>query len=703
MQYLSNIGALRGIPKQETLVHYCRFGASYRKPTIFYSFGSFRPRSLAKTCTKGTRRRRETSCGRLVHTTLGFDGLPTAGAAAYPPQLCAAYASDLLGFERSLSAPMRAVCKSSGKVRRHIDRGASRQSAREVKAAEDDKSTAGARNTFDVISAWPSYQSAMLPVRSSLLEAIRSHPDLQGIAGACGQNPSRSPPHASAVSWARKLVAESFGLTPAQAEWHHAASPWRPELISAVLSAAGDPDVEVPTWLSEGAPVGVNVAIRPGGHLPRIHESPELASEDLIGADTYTHNHASFDAESDDERPAHQLLSELVSSGHALVFHSAAHAEAWLGKTPVPSPLADVMKPRPDGTIKHRLIQDLRASRVNQASAVPERQVLPRFRDHTIELLRATAAGEEVEVLILDFKNAFMSIPLHPLEQHLNCTPVPAGVARGRQQLYEGEPVQGKFLVWRVLGFGGHANPLIFSRIATFAARSAQALLAGDPATSGLGQVRIQLYVDDPVITVSGAPPQRREALDVLLLWWLVLGIPLAWDKGVLCFAETPHLWIGVIFQALLDGSVLLTLPAQFVAEFLDLLSQFVTGRGSAPVAVARKLCGRAGRVAHIVQETQPWATALHTALSEALEAERHGRREAPPNHVACRRFAAAARWMYMAFSNSDGTVPRVHHRFSWSNPQHRDRRSCTSSSMRACGGVVRSWWRTRSLWSTSS
>ena len=80
-------------------------------------------------------------------------------------------------------------------------------------------------------------------------------------------------------------------------------------------------------------------------------------------------------------------------------------------------------------------------------------------------------------VFILDFKHAFMTIPLAREEMAFNASIVPAGIRRSRSPLEAGEPEVGTILLWRVLGFGGHANPLVYARVASFAARSGQGLL----------------------------------------------------------------------------------------------------------------------------------------------------------------------------------------------------------------------------------
>ena len=140
--------------------------------------------------------------------------------------------------------------------------------------------------------------------------------------------------------------------------------------------------------------------------------------------------------------PAHSLLEDLVEAGHALVFESAEAAAKWLGTRPVPSPLGDVVRLKPDGSVKHRLIQDLKASSVNSASKVSERQVLPRFVDHARDLAFASRDGSDMGVFVVDFKNAFMTLPLARAEQPFNTSVAPHIVHRNRPALYPGTGVR---------------------------------------------------------------------------------------------------------------------------------------------------------------------------------------------------------------------------------------------------------------------
>ena len=70
------------------------------------------------------------------------------------------------------------------------------------------------------------------------------------------------------------------------------------------------------------------------------------------------------------------------------------------------------------------------------------------------------------------------------------------------------EPITGSFVVWSVLGFGGRANPLVFARVSSALMRTTQGLWSGT-SRKRRGEFRIQLYVDDPALTVAGSVEER--------------------------------------------------------------------------------------------------------------------------------------------------------------------------------------------------
>ena len=116
-------------------------------------------------------------------------------------------------------------------------------------------------------------------------------------------------------------------------------------------------------------------------------------------------------------------------------------------------------------------------------------------------------------------------------------------------------------------------TPIVFSRVATFACRTAQALLGSsveslDPSADGPAPGRAQLYVDDPIVSVRASAAQAKSTLDLVVLWWLVLGIPLSWKKGFLSSGSEPHRWIGIDYTLTAEGA-LMRLPPAFVADLL--------------------------------------------------------------------------------------------------------------------------------------
>ena len=159
----------------------------------------------------------------------------------------------------------------------------------------------------------------MDPIREFLLKAVRSTKDLQDLAGACGDQPSRSPPMPKVLSKLRARLGKMLGLTKTQTMARHPASPWFYNLVKTIQESAGDPDVEVHRWLREGAPFGIGEEIRPGV-LPLIEEQAELSAGSLLEQDKFDKNHGSFDEVVDGHKPAMAELCELVDNGFARVF-----------------------------------------------------------------------------------------------------------------------------------------------------------------------------------------------------------------------------------------------------------------------------------------------------------------------------------------------------------------------------------------------
>eukprot|EP00974_Lingulodinium_polyedra_P016033 1555286-Lingulodinium_polyedra.AAC.1 len=72
--------------------------------------------------------------------------------------------------------------------------------------------------------------------------------------------------------------------------------------------------------------------------------------------------------------------------------------------------------------------------------------------------------------------------------------------------------------------FGVGSGPLLWGRVAALLCRATQALLQPH-------EGRLQCYVDDPLVSARGSPASVRRTFLVVILFWLVCGFELAWNK----------------------------------------------------------------------------------------------------------------------------------------------------------------------------
>ena len=132
---------------------------------------------------------------------------------------------------------------------------------------------------------------------------------------------------------------------------------------------------------------------------------------------------------------------------------------------------------------------------------------------------------------------------------------------------------------------------------------------------------RLQLYVDGPALVAWGSLGQRSLSFSLVVLWWMVLGIPLSWTKGAVYAAQQVHRWIGVCFSSPSPGVARMTHPKPFV-EGLVLLCRALVASGRLPLSKADALVGKAGRVAYVLPHTRPFVHTLYAALAASLRAK---------------------------------------------------------------------------------
>ena len=203
------------------------------------------------------------------------------------------------------------------------------------------------------------------------------------------------------------------------------------------------------------------------------------------------------------------MLQGYFNKGFTSRYTSRKEAESIHGKLML-APLGTISKEKSDGSMKHRIIQDLRRGGANLLAELFERVVLPRPPDHGWDLyslwkqLAKAQLSEEAAVwsLIVDFEDAFMSTGTLASEQRFTASKVADTTSPSGMYVY----------VWHTLGFGGKTFPLVYARPASFAARTGQALLCKDKA-------RLQLYVDDPAIALAGSKKWALTEGSLPILW----------------------------------------------------------------------------------------------------------------------------------------------------------------------------------------
>jgi hypothetical protein len=145
-----------------------------------------------------------------------------------------------------------------------------------------------------------------------------------------------------------------------------------------------------------------------------------------------------------------------------------------------------------------------------------------------------------------------------------------------------------------------------------------------------------------------------------LLLYWLALGLPLAWSKGT--WTCSRHRWIGADFiyqpaseQAEPDptvehkttGRCIMSVPEAFAEDLHEKLEPLTRQRGHVRDHDLDIVLGKCGRLAYLIPACRPWVSALWGALAGSRSAAASGRRpEAPRGCHAAQRFRVAARWL---------------------------------------------------------
>ena len=98
---------------------------------------------------------------------------------------------------------------------------------------------------------------------------------------------------------------------------------------------------------------------------------------------------------------------------------SRTAASLWGGEDPVVSKFGQVLKQKPDGEIKRRLILDAKESGVTPVARKNERILLPGILDVVWDSMRILQGAKRVHWFVTDVKDAFWSLSRRRRDRHV--------------------------------------------------------------------------------------------------------------------------------------------------------------------------------------------------------------------------------------------------------------------------------------------
>ena len=499
-----------------------------------------------------------------------------------------------------------------------------------IRHDENRRAIGGMRNPLQSLDRVPGHVEVGRRISTILDELLEERPHIiTTVVKSIGVEKDQAPALKDYdISEAQKRMAKYL-----QADLHD--NPGLAEVCAPLLKgwqeAAHDPDSHLISWLYSGAPAGIDAHPVSVGIFPPSEVPPSL-DFDLTFAEGYNdYNYISMD-----ESPySREVLGDLVKNGYVTKCANIGEAMRLLqGRRPVVSKGALISKMK-DGVMKHRLILDCRVSGANSATHKWERILLPRAWDLVKDAMRLKkaaveqGAGTHLTYFVCDVADAFYKVPLAAEEQQ-----------------YFTLCYQGEYYIWRRVGQGSLNGPTLFGRLAAMIGRISQSVL--DPNIAS-----IQIYVDDPIVTIRGTPEEVTHIVAKLVLLWRALGFDLATHKAQL----GPRVnWIGYeVSDDILATtlSIKKTFMEELLVDTLALSSKNVVGKRS-----LRSFTGRCNHVANLLFAWRPFMDTLWAAVTQGEQDQK--RSWAPKGMIWTRQIRQSLRWISTFLQESQQKLSRT-------------------------------------------
>lgn len=209
-------------------------------------------------------------------------------------------------------------------------------------------------------------------------------------------------------------------------------SPLHAPLWDAWRVCSRDPEQFIGQWAREGVPLGMDMEIPESGIYPSVEAEDALETKMDMGI---LRGLKDYDSVESRKEEAILEVDRYVDEGFCRIFTLEEVRRRFPEGTA--SRLALILKQKPDGSTKRRIVIDMKRSKGNERAHIRERIVLPRAQDIVTSLrvmrsrehelreqgeprsvLNGSRAydGAEVEFFLLDLQDTFCHFGVHPEE-----------------------------------------------------------------------------------------------------------------------------------------------------------------------------------------------------------------------------------------------------------------------------------------------
>eukprot|EP00435_Cladocopium_sp_Y103_P017439 s3840_g4.t1 len=501
---------------------------------------------------------------------------------------------------------------------------------------ENNWAIGGMRNPHRSVRSIPRMAERGKTVRQFIRKALQLWPRLKSPARAIltSQDPTELPEDI-VVKLRSTLVKTLWGRKPRPKRTARASTPISSEVLA---GWSEDPDADtLARWLDVGAPMGFAEQVTTNGIFPEIPQAQMELETEQAQAKTLA-GWTNYESAEQEAEELNKLVAGYVDRGLCHIVPTLEEATEELGRTPIINRLGVIVKEKiaDNGEVvrKSRIIWDLRRSGANSVCSQTERIILPRLLDVAAHALEQMRLGRQC----WDIKDAFLNVP----------------VTKDRFALVAAKPAndQGdmELIIFNTLVFGAASAPTIWGRYAAFLGRTIAAI---EP------EVGCQIYVDDPIFTLTGDLEQATEQLATVLVWMAIIGYPVKLQKAA---GGKEVAWIGAHIS--IDdekAEVQVRIPQEKIQKLLQTTTKFL----NKPVVGSRELRSYAGAlsfIAGLIPHLRPFLASLWAVLPFNRSTTNDGAQ--PKGHsgrlVHVRRIRPALVWIKALLDGSEAPLVRT-------------------------------------------